>query len=116
MNLSLLTSLPVMGALMVGATVVGIAWALVVILTSDDPLALILVPLIVAPFAVPLLLGTFLWLGHGWALMALRITLVLLMAWALFLDRAYALNLFVVLPLMNYVFVFYVAWLLLSFA
>ena len=51
---------------------------------TNDPLAVLLAPLIIIPGAAFFLLGIFIWRGQHWALIGLRICIIVIFAGGLF--------------------------------
>ena len=77
--------------LSIGMIVPGTAaflYALAAVTLSNDPLAVIFIPLVLMPSLPPAILGWFMWKGKEWALVILRIVIVGILLGGIFLNIA----------------------------
>jgi hypothetical protein len=115
MNQSVKRSWRILSAAIITISGIGLLYGLAAVLTGKDSLAVIFIPLVIIPSAIPLILGIFMWRGHRWALIGLRATLILILAGGAFLDLAVGLNVFSFALFAVPFIAFCVVWLILSF-
>ncbi len=112
---SVKTSWRILSALIIVVAGAAFLYGLFGILTSNDPLIKIFIPLLIIPSALPIVLAILTWRGHGWAMMGLRLTIIIILAGGIFLDVVMGLDVFSFAPFSIPFITFSVVWLAFSF-
>ncbi len=115
MDQSIKTSWRILSAIIIVVASAAFIYGLVGVLSSNDPLITILIPLLLIPSAFPIVLGILTWRGHRWAMISLRLTILIILTGGTFLDVIIGLDVFSFAPFSIPFITFCVLWLAFSF-
>ena len=115
MDQSVKTSWRILSAIIIVAASTAFIYGLFGVLTSKDPLITIFIPLLLIPSGFFITLGILMWRGHRWAMISLRLAIVVILAVGIFLDLIVGLDVFSFAPFSIPFITFCVLWLFFSF-